>query len=290
MFAAASAALVGGGGRGLDAPSFRTFYLFGAILNVPWLALGTVYLLAGRRIGDGVRWGLVLASGFAAGVLVTAPCRAPVPTDELPEGQELFEPLPRILAAVGSGVAALVVIAGALWSAWRLARGRATGSRDQAVHRPRRLAAGNVVIALGTLVLSASGTLAGRLGKDTAFAVTLVAGVVILFCGFLIATPGRPGRAPAWLTSSQPRSADDPRSAQGAAQHLAGQVARQHVHEQHLGRALVAGQVVVAVGDDGLLVEVLRRPRARRRPSPPRPCAGGRHPRRPRRRRRAARR
>ena len=140
MFAAASAALWVAEAGGWSSPSFRAFYLFGAILNVPWLALGTVFLLAGRRVGDGVRWGLVLASGFAAGVLVTAPLRAPVPTDELPEGQELFEPLPRILAAVGSGLAALVVIAGALWSAWRLARGRAIGSRTQTVPA-RRLAA-----------------------------------------------------------------------------------------------------------------------------------------------------
>jgi hypothetical protein len=201
MFAAASATLWVAEAAGWSSPSFRAFYLFGAILNVPWLALGTVFLLAGRRIGDGVRWGLVLASGFAAGVLVTTPLRAPVPSDELPEGSELFEPLPRILAAVGSGVAALVVIGGALWSAWRLARGRSSGARSQAV-TARRLAFGNVVIALGTLVLSASGTLAGRLGKDTAFAVTLVAGVVVLFCGFLIATPGRPARAPRWLASS----------------------------------------------------------------------------------------
>jgi hypothetical protein len=97
-------------------------------------------------------------------------------------------------------VAALVIIAGALWSAWRLTRGRSSGVRAQAVTAPR-LAVGNVVIALGTVILSASGTLAGRLGKDTAFALTLVAGVVVLFCGFLIATPGRPARAPAWLAS-----------------------------------------------------------------------------------------
>ena len=37
------------GRRPASAPS-----TFGAILNVPWLALGTVFLLAGRRIGDGV--------------------------------------------------------------------------------------------------------------------------------------------------------------------------------------------------------------------------------------------
>jgi hypothetical protein len=192
MFALASGALWWAEGAGWSAPSFRAFYLFGAILNVPWLALGTIYLLGWRSVADGVALGLLVASGFAAGVLVSVPLRAPVPAGELPEGSELFGPLPRTLAAVGSGVGALVVIGGALWSAWRLLRGtsqpRGTGRVS-----PRRLAAANVVIATGTLVLSASGTLAGRLGKDRAFAVTLVLGVVILFCGFLIATPAPPG-------------------------------------------------------------------------------------------------
>ena len=38
--------------------SFKVFYLFGGVLNVPFLALGTVYLLGGRRLGDRValRW------------------------------------------------------------------------------------------------------------------------------------------------------------------------------------------------------------------------------------------
>lgn len=199
MFAAASGALWLAEAGAWSRPTFRAFYLFGAILNVPWLALGTVYLLADRRVADGVRWGLVLASGFAAGVMLTAPMHGTVPPDELPEGSDLFGPLPRILAAVGSGVAAVVVIGGALWSAWRLWRGRgragrAVGRPGRADVSPSRLALGNVVIAVGTLVLSASGTLAGRLGKDTAFGLTLVTGVVILFCGFLIATPGRPSR------------------------------------------------------------------------------------------------
>jgi hypothetical protein len=37
-------------------------------------------------------------------------------------------------------------------------------------------------------VLSASGTLAGRLGEDRAFAVTLLVGIVVLFSGFLVAS------------------------------------------------------------------------------------------------------
>jgi hypothetical protein len=192
MFALASGALWWAEGTGWSSPTFRAFYLFGAILNVPWLALGTIYLLGRRSVADGLALGLLVASGFAAGVLVSAPLRAPVPAGELPEGSQLFDPLPRVLAAMGSGVGALVVIGGALWSAWRLLRG-AGQPRGAGRVSPRRLAAGNVVIATGTLVLSASGTLAGRLGKDRAFAVTLVLGVVILFCGFLIATPARPG-------------------------------------------------------------------------------------------------
>jgi len=48
------------------------------------------------------------------------------------------------------------------------------------------------LIATGTLVLSASGTLAGRLGKDTAFVTTLLIGIVFLFAGFLVASTTRP--------------------------------------------------------------------------------------------------
>ena len=58
---------------------------------------------------------------------------------------------------------------------------------------PGRLALGNVIIAIGTVVLSASGTLAGRLGKDRSFAITLLVGIAALFVGFLVAssTPRR---------------------------------------------------------------------------------------------------
>ena len=205
MFAAASFALWVSEAVGWSAGSFRAFFLFGAVLNVPWLALGTVYLLAPRPAADVVRWVLAVVSGFAAGVILVAPMHAPVPTDELPQGSDLFGPLPRILAAVGSGLGAVVIVGGALWSAWRLlAARRATTARGRAeAWNGRRLAIGNVVIATGTLILSASGTVAGRLGKDRAFALTLVLGITVLFAGFLIATPGRPPAAARLLRSAQ---------------------------------------------------------------------------------------
>ncbi len=189
LFALGSAALWWAEGDGWSLGAFRVFYLAGAVLNVPWLALGTVYLLAGPRVGNKVRSWLVLASGFAAGVVLFAPTKAPVSGGELPTGKDVFGVGPRVLAAVGSGVAALVIIAGALWSAWRVSRGRVPSlGAARAIPAPRRLAFGNVLIAAGTLVLSASGSLAGRLGKDRAFAITLLAGIAVLFAGFLVAS------------------------------------------------------------------------------------------------------
>ncbi|MFZ9482460.1 MAG: hypothetical protein ACO3AV_06145 [Ilumatobacteraceae bacterium] len=192
FFAVGSLALWWAESAGWGLGSFRIFYMAGAVLNVPWLALGTVYLLAGERAGNRVRAWLVPLSGLTVGIVGFAPTRTGVSGAELPTGKDVFGVAPRVLAAVGSGVAALVIIVGALWSAWRVWRGRQpslTGNRQ--VSSPGRLVLGNVLIATGTLVLSASGTLAGRLGKDRAFVVTLLVGIVILFAGFLVATSQR---------------------------------------------------------------------------------------------------
>lgn len=195
LFAVGAAALWWAETRGWSLASFRLFYLCGAVLNVPWLALGTVYLLAGKSTGDIVRWWLMLFSGLSTGIVLFAPTRTGVTGNDLPTGKEVFGVAPRVLAASGSGIAALVIVAGALWSVYRLLRhqqpslaGVRRVTHSSARLAPARLVTGNLFIAIGTLVLSASGTLAGRLGKDTAFAVTLLVGIAILFVGFLVAS------------------------------------------------------------------------------------------------------
>jgi hypothetical protein len=196
MFAAGSAALWYGAAAGWDEVTFRLFYLFGAVLNVPFLALGTVYLLGGVRRGD--RWAVVVALGsaFAAGVMAVAPLRGPVPAHRLPQGSDVFGALPRVLAAVASGVGATVVLVGAAWSAWRFWRDR----RAAPSGRPTaRLVGANVLIASGTLVLGAGGLFNSVLDEMEAFAVTLLVGIVLLFAGFLLATTSRSARAAAAL-------------------------------------------------------------------------------------------
>jgi hypothetical protein len=190
LFALGSGALWWAESSGWNLMAFRIFFLAGAVLNVAWLALGTMYLLIGLRAGNIARNWLVWLSGFATGVVLIAPTKSQVVSTEFPAGREVFGAAPRILAAVGSGVPAMFIIVGALWSAWRVVKKQnpaASKSITRTVTSPKRLAGGNVLIAVGTLVLSASGTLAGRLGQDRAFAITLLCGVSILFSGFLVA-------------------------------------------------------------------------------------------------------
>ena len=195
LFACGSLSLWAGAAVGWNGLTFRLFYLFGAIVNVPFLALGTVYLLAGRRRGDVWAATVTMACAFAAGVLAVAPLTGAIEPDVLPQGSEVFGPLPRVLAALASGVGATVVFVGALWSAARLLTWRRRpGGRAPAV-AAGRLAGGNLLIALGTALLSTSGLLNSVLGEMEAFAITLTLGITVLFAGFLVASAS--GRAPA---------------------------------------------------------------------------------------------
>jgi len=197
LFAAGSAALWLGTVHGWSEPSFRAFYLFGGVLNVPFLALGTVYLLAGRRVADRTARTVTALACFAAGVILVAPISGPIDAVEFPTGKAYFGVLPRLLAGLGSGLAALVIIGGALWSAVRLLRGRSRPGAPTQVPAGR-LAAANLLIALGTLTISAKGAFEGLGDEETAFAAALASGIVVLFLGFLLTgTRAAPASAPA---------------------------------------------------------------------------------------------
>ena len=167
---------------------------------MPFLALGTVYLLGGQRRGDQVGAVVALLAAFAAGVVLMAPLTGPLPVDELAQGSEVFGAAPRILAAVASGVGALTIFVGAAYSAYRFRRGRMLWS--------------NVLIAAGTLILSSSGLLNSVLDEMDGFAVTLVVGISVIFAGFLVATGGRRLRA---VSSEAPTAPGRRRERQRAA-------------------------------------------------------------------------
>lgn len=211
MFFLASTALAAGAALGWDPVTFRAFYLFGAVANVPVLALGTAHLLAPGRRARAWTAGVALYVAFAAGVVAVAPFTAPLPRTELARGSEVFGPAPRVLAAVGSGVGAAVIVAGAVWSAARRRRARAVVA--------------NLLIAVGTVVTGASGLLNSVLDEMTGFAVALVAGIVLIFAGYLVATaaPPRSGAEEEELHEGRPQDEgqQDHHDDRGAAPHAA---------------------------------------------------------------------
>lgn len=226
LFAAGSLALAAGAALGWDEWSFRAFYLFGGILNVPFLALGTVYLLAGPRRTDPWAAGLALVAAFATGAMLVAPISGSIDPSAFPTGKEHLGVLPRVLAGVGSGVAALVIVGGALWSAAALLRGRRRpGASGPSAVPAGRLAAANVLIAVGTIVVSAKGLFLGLGDETTAFSAAVATGITVIFAGFLLTTTSTPPIAaepppPAGLpaTSAEPegRATDpEPRSSVG---------------------------------------------------------------------------
>ncbi|HEV2310553.1 MAG TPA: hypothetical protein VGU73_08520 [Acidimicrobiia bacterium] len=187
LFAVAGAALALGSSNGWGRANYRVFFLCGAVLDVPWLALGTVDLLLGPRVGRRVQWFVVFFSGLAAGVILSAPMKA-VSGTRIPQASTTFGAFPRALAGVGSGLGATVILVGAVWSGVRLARDRSRPGNA-------RRALANALIAGGTLVLSSGGLLQGFVGHDSAFAATLAAGITVIYLGFVVAE-GRPVPAP----------------------------------------------------------------------------------------------
>jgi hypothetical protein len=179
LFAGASATQWTGAAIGWGPLAFRLFYLLGPILSVPFLALGTGYLLAGQRRMDVVAAITGLVGAFAAGVVLVAPLHGRIDPGVLPQGSDVFGPLPRVFAASMSAGGAMVLIGGAVWSVARLARRRGE----------RRLVLANVLIALGAVALSAAGLLNSLVGEMEAFSIAHVVGISLVFGGFLVTNP-----------------------------------------------------------------------------------------------------
>ena len=173
MFAIAAFAGYLAQSSGATETEYRLFYLFGAILNVAWLALGTTYLLAPRRWADAALVAVALLSLVAAYAVIAGPVDLDAPRlghPAYPNGSPA-----RILAAVGSGVGSLVLVGGALWSAWIFFRKRHNGRR----------AIANVIIAVGVFVVAAGGT-AAFTGLGGVLEYTNLVGLAVMFAGFLL--------------------------------------------------------------------------------------------------------
>jgi hypothetical protein len=120
-FAAAAAMMAWGSAHGWDAPSFRVYYLAGALLSAPLLGFGSLQL-AGRGWAGPL---CLLYAGLAVGVASAMPIQGSFGSMDVPRAQDHVDLWPRVLAIGGSSLGALAVVAVALATLRRRPQGNA---------------------------------------------------------------------------------------------------------------------------------------------------------------------
>jgi hypothetical protein len=173
MFAAASLALTVGVAGHWTPVVFESYYLFGGILTAPWLALGTLFLLARRPVALGYLAVLAVFTAAAAVLLFAAHVTAADVAHEVPEGREFLPVVVRVMAVVGNIAGTVIVVGGALVSGLALRHNRRLRARFQ----------GNLLIAAGVL-LAASGGAFAFLGRSGGLAAALALGAAVMYAGF----------------------------------------------------------------------------------------------------------
>jgi len=188
MFAVASLALAVGAATRWTPAGFKVYYLFGAVLNVPWLALGTVLLLARRPFARRAYLACLVAFTLASVALLAMAevGAADLAGQVVPEGRDFLPADVRALAVLGNVVGTAVVVGGALASGYGLRHQRHLRARFE----------GNLLIALGVL-LAAGGGLFAFLDRSDKLAAGLALGASVMYAGFRRASaPVRPAPPP----------------------------------------------------------------------------------------------
>jgi hypothetical protein len=182
IFAIAAASQAIGLRDGFSPAVFRVFYLFGGVLGVIYLAQGTVYLMAPRRLAH------ASAVVLAVVTVVVAADAVVIPVDSAKLGTAagvLGEAItghgnPLYIGAVVCNILGTVILVGGSgWSAFRLWRDRA--GLDRVVCNVL-LTSGALVIAFG---FSAAKTVGGGRDAVDSLGVYEAVGIAVMFAGFL---------------------------------------------------------------------------------------------------------
>ena len=174
MFAAGAAFETVGIAAGWTALTYKSYYLFGAVLNVGWLGVGTLYLLAPRRVGHIAAAVMGLISVAALAGVLAAPTDAGLLQARVPGRGAIGAPAP-IFALVSNLPGSVILIGGAAWSAWQAFRRKAPGSR----------VLGTALIAAGAFIVAGGHSYAQLSGFYVIQPAAEAAGILIMFGGYL---------------------------------------------------------------------------------------------------------
>ena len=158
---------------------YRLWYICGAIGTSAFLGMGTIFLMAKRRIAVGVLIGLLVCFVLAAILVFIAPVEiTALPADSTEEIKGTgFPGYVRALTPFFNIFGAGFLAFGAAQSAWNFWRLRTKLYR----------VVSNAFIFAGALVVSAGGTIERfHMSGSDAFSLATLLGVTLIFVGFLI--------------------------------------------------------------------------------------------------------
>lgn len=173
QFAVGSGALAWGTAFGWTPGVYRVFYIFGAVLNVGWLGLGTLWLVWYRSAAMAMTVVLAVVSLWVAWFIATTPFVADAAGAfgaGLPRASEVMPVLARNLSRWFSITGSVVVLAGLGMSI-----------------ALRRNASGLALLASGVVVAGVASEFA-RAGFVAVFSIGLAAGIALMYAGFVRTT------------------------------------------------------------------------------------------------------
>jgi hypothetical protein len=174
MFAAAALFETAGQAFGWSDATYRGYYLFGGLLNVGWLGLGSLLLLASPRTGRIAITVMVLISIVALVTVLIAHTDPHLLKAQVPARGAID--VPAVLPLITNLGGSLLLIGGAAWSAWRASRAGA----------PRNRVLGLAVLAAGAFIVAGGHSYAQTKGVYVVQPVSEALGIAAMFVGYLV--------------------------------------------------------------------------------------------------------
>jgi hypothetical protein len=152
---------------------FKAWYITGALLGGAPLAIGTVYLLSGRKAGNIAVTLLVTVVSITSIFVMLSPIEMSLVDPHIPNGKVLVWQSIRIVSPFINSFAALFLIGGAFYSAFRYLKNSSEKNRF----------VGNLLIAIGA-ILPGIGGFMSRIGHTEALYVGELIGIILIWFGY----------------------------------------------------------------------------------------------------------
>jgi len=189
MFGAAAAFETIGQLAGWSEATYKGYYLFGGLLNVGWLGIGSLAILVTPRIGRVAVIVMVVISLISIVAVLASHTNSTLLKAQVPPAGAID--VPGVIPAVINTSGSLLLVGGAAWSAWKSFRGGAPGNR----------VVGLAILAAGAFVVAGGHTLARTKGVYVIQPLSEAVGIAAMFTGYLVIEARRE------LAASKPRTA-----------------------------------------------------------------------------------